>query len=124
MQQIQQKLSVGRQNFRSLRDSGCVYVDKTRHIVSLLDNYESCFLTRPPRFGKSLTVSTIETLLSGKRQYFNGLDAAEEFLGRPTFRPRGVIKLDLSPVSIKHGVDIMNVHIFHLLLRQDLLLRR
>ncbi|MDR1855680.1 MAG: ATP-binding protein [Desulfovibrio sp.] len=111
MQPVKQKLSVGRQNFRNLRNSGCVYVDKTRQIVSLLDNYESCFLARPRRFGKSLTVSTIETLLSGNRQYFNGLVAAEEFLDRPTFKPRGVISLDFSSVSIKHGVDIMNVRI-------------
>jgi hypothetical protein len=111
MEQNTQKLSLGIQNFRELRDLGCVYVDKTRHIVSLLDNYKACFLARPRRFGKSLTLSTIETLLSGERQYFTGLPAAEEFFARPTFRPRGVIMLDMSGVSIKRGVDTMNARL-------------
>jgi hypothetical protein len=102
-----QKLSAGLQDFQELRKKNCVYVDKTKHIVSLLDNHNSCFLARPRRFGKSLTLSTIEALLSGERQYFNGLLAAEEFLARPTFKERGVIKLDMARVSIIRGVDAM-----------------
>jgi hypothetical protein len=107
MEQSAQKLSLGIQNFRELRDDARVYVDKTKHIMSLLDNYESCFLVRPRRFGKSLTLSTIATLLSGERKYFQGL-AAEEFLDRQALQPRGVISLDMSMISAQFGTSDMN----------------
>jgi hypothetical protein len=63
------------------------------------------FLARPRRFGKSLTASTLETLLSGKKELFRGL-AVESRLDEELFAPRPVIYLDMSIVSSSHGTEM------------------
>ena len=58
------------QSFKKLRDSGCVYVDKTEQIFRLLMTRRT-FISRPHWFGKSLLLDTIATLLeSGVDPYF------------------------------------------------------
>ena len=48
-----------------------IYVDKTETIYNLLSNEERIFISRPRRFGKSLTLDTIATLFeSGVEPYF------------------------------------------------------
>lgn len=60
------------QGFTSLRREGAVYVDKTE-IISKLISYKRVFFSRPRRFGKSLTLSTISTLFEkGVDPYFKG----------------------------------------------------
>ena len=39
-----------------------IYVDKTEYIYNLLETEERVFISRPRRFGKSLTLDTIGTL--------------------------------------------------------------
>ncbi|MBO6258787.1 MAG: AAA family ATPase [Succinivibrio sp.] len=39
-----------------------IYVDKTEYIYNLIENNERVFYCRPRRFGKSLTLNTIDTL--------------------------------------------------------------
>ena len=52
-----------------LRDR--IYVDKTKYIFSLLRSHERVFISRPRRFGKSLTLDTIGTLFEyGVEPYF------------------------------------------------------
>jgi hypothetical protein len=60
------KLPTSIQTFSKLRDEDCVYVDKTQLIYNLLNGSRLYFLSRPRRFGKSLTVSTIKTIYEGK----------------------------------------------------------
>ena len=80
--------------FRKLRSRGDVYVDKTRYIYSLLSSSDSIIVnTAPRRFGKSLTISTLESLFSGHRELFRGLyidNTDYDF----SFHP--VIKIDFS----------------------------
>jgi len=58
------------QSFRELRESGCVYVDKTEQIFRLLMTRRT-FISRPRGFGKSLLLDTIATLLeTGVEPYF------------------------------------------------------
>ncbi len=49
------------------------YVDKTEHICRMVDAGSYLFLSRPRRFGKSLTVSTLHELYSGSAELFEGL---------------------------------------------------
>ncbi|HPB88278.1 MAG TPA: AAA family ATPase, partial [Thermotogota bacterium] len=53
------KLPVGLQDFRYLRENDFVYVDKTSFLYQMIDSGKFFFLSRPRRFGKSLTVSTL-----------------------------------------------------------------
>jgi len=67
------KYPIGIQDFREIRTNGYVYVDKTQHIYRFLDSGKYFFLSRPRRFGKSLLLSTMHELYSGRRDLFEGL---------------------------------------------------
>ena len=47
------RLPIGIQTFRTLREEGCYYLDKTPYLERLLDEGSRYFLSRPRRFGKS-----------------------------------------------------------------------
>ena len=58
-----------------MRRDGCIYVDKTMFIHRLVTTVGSklFFLSRPRRFGKSLTVSALKAFFGGRRELFEGL---------------------------------------------------
>ncbi|MDR1342132.1 MAG: ATP-binding protein [Prevotellaceae bacterium] len=66
-------LPVGIQSFEKLRMSGYLYVDKTKDILSLVSTSKPYFLSRPRRFGKSLTISVIQAIFEGRKELFEGL---------------------------------------------------
>ena len=60
--------------FANLITGGFVYVDKTAMIREMIrPAFAQCFLARPRRFGKSLTVSTLQAIFEGRRELFKGL---------------------------------------------------
>ena len=67
------KYAIGDQDFRSLRENGFLYVDKTKYIEKLLEGSKYYFLARPRRFGKSLFLSTLRYFFEGRRELFKGL---------------------------------------------------
>ena len=67
------KLPIGIQTFREIREEGYCYVDKTPLVARLADEGKYYFLTRPRRFGKSLLVSTLAAAFAGQRDLFTGL---------------------------------------------------
>ena len=61
-------------SFEKLRTGSFLYIDKTEYLWNLLR--PSCgmyFLSRPRRFGKSLTLSTLKAVFEGKKELFKGL---------------------------------------------------
>jgi hypothetical protein len=100
------KLPIGIQTFAKLRGESYLYVDKTRYLVDLIDNGSVYFLSRPRRFGKSLTVSTFDAIFSGKKELFRGL-YAEEFMNRPDYKTYPVIRLDMSNLTTYMGPDVL-----------------
>ncbi len=68
------KYGIGEQDFKSLRERGCVYIDKTKYI-DIISNAGAkyYFLARPRRFGKSLFLSTLGYFFEGRRELFKGL---------------------------------------------------
>ena len=61
-------------NFEDLIQGNFLYVDKTEYIWQLIrPAKEMYFLSRPRRFGKSLTVSTLKAVFEGKKELFQGL---------------------------------------------------
>jgi len=60
--------------FEKLIGGNFLYVDKTEYIWNLIrPAYGQYFLSRPRRFGKSLTVSTLEAVFQGRKELFKGL---------------------------------------------------
>ena len=64
------KLPIGVQTFRTIREDGSYYVDKTPFIRRLVEEGRHYFLSRPRRFGKSLLVDTIKELFEGNEPLF------------------------------------------------------
>lgn len=67
------KLPIGIQTFRKIREEDYLYVDKTEQIHRLISSGQYYFLSRPRRFGKSLTLSTIREIYEGNKALFEGL---------------------------------------------------
>ena len=65
-------LPVGIQDYPMLREANCLYVDKTQYFYRLITEGFYYFLSRPRRFGKSLTISTLEAIFQGKKELFTG----------------------------------------------------
>lgn len=61
--------------FSNLRADKAIYVDKTKFIVPLIAQQSTAhyLLIRPPRFGKSLFLSTLEQVFLGNQSLFKGL---------------------------------------------------
>ncbi|MBR0518607.1 AAA family ATPase [bacterium] len=93
-----QKLPIGIQNFEDIRKEDFVYIDKTKKILQLIQNGKCYFLSRPRRFGKSLTISTLEAMFKGKAELFKGL-YAEEWVKEQSKNPNPVMKLDMGDLG-------------------------
>lgn len=88
------KYGIGEQDFKSLRERGCVYIDKTGFIEKIVrSGAKYYFLARPRRFGKSLFLSTLNYFFKGERELFKGLriDSAER-----VWESYPVLRLDLN----------------------------
>ena len=94
-----QSLPTGTSDFESLRKAHLLYVDKTDMIFRLASARKKFFLTRPRRFGKSLLVSTFESLFRNGLKYFSGL-AIEKWWQDTTYN---VVRIDFSEVKNIEG---------------------
>ncbi|MBO4335442.1 MAG: AAA family ATPase [Desulfovibrio sp.] len=88
-------LPVSEPNFANLRQDGNLYIDKTGFLQRLIEEGRWYFLARPRRFGKSLTVSTLEAMFKGRTDLFAGLKA-EAWVTEQAKHPSPVVHLDLS----------------------------
>ena len=114
------ELPIGLQDFETLRRKDMLYVDKTERLLELVTKGRRYFLSRPRRFGKSLTLSTLEAMFSGQTELFKGL-AAEEWVSKQAKNPFPVLRFDMSglrPYSSGKELDeaiIKGLHDFMLL---------
>ena len=66
------EISTSIYTFPDLIKNHCLYIDKTKYIYELLRIAKGqIFCARPRRFGKSLTVSTLEAVFRGQRELFD-----------------------------------------------------
>jgi len=68
------KCPIGVQTFEKVIEGNYLYIDKTEYIYRMVhgaSNYY--FLSRPRRFGKSLLVSTLHSILPGRKTFSKGL---------------------------------------------------
>ena len=80
--------------FEKLIKGNYLYIDKTEYIWQLVNHTgESYFLSRPRRFGKSLTISTLKAVFEGKKDLFKGLAIYDKPY---EWKPCPVIQLDMN----------------------------
>lgn len=66
---MQKVISIGKQNFVSLRENDCFYIDKTDLICKWWESKdEITLITRPRRFGKTLNMSMLNCFFSNHLQ--------------------------------------------------------
>ena len=100
-----QNLPLGSQTFPYIIEQRAVYVDKTRYLHALIANpVNKYFLSRPRRFGKSLTISTLDAIFSGKKELFRGLFIAEKT--DYDFRIFPVLRFDFSKLENNSGAAL------------------
>ncbi len=84
-----------------------IYVDKTKYIKDLI-KLERVFISRPRRFGKSLTLDTIATLFeTGVEPYFKGTWIYDKWK-EPTYPVLRLNFLDLDKYSLEHFKQKLN----------------
>ena len=68
-------IPVGVSNFGEIRKNHYYYIDKSGLISDLLKKAGTkvTLITRPRRFGKSLTVSILKAFFEGRKELFKGL---------------------------------------------------
>ncbi|OOC35961.1 ATPase AAA [Thermosipho melanesiensis] len=86
------KLPIGVQDYREIVEENYVYVDKTKYLYDLMTSGKFYFLSRPRRFGKSLTISTLYYIFKGEKELFRGTYIYDKW----DFKEYPIIKLDMS----------------------------
>ena len=101
--------------FEKLIKGNYLYVDKTEYIWQLVNHTgESYFLSRPRRFGKSLTISTLKAVFEGKKDLFKGLAIYDKPYD---WEPCPVIQLDMNGRDFR-TLEAMEDSFRHILLEQ------
>ena len=75
-------------------------MDKTKWIERLLTTNKAYFLSRPRRFGKSLTISTLKELFKGNKKLFEDLYIYDKW----DFVEYPVIVFDFNKIMNKNSI--------------------
>lgn len=98
--------------FRNIVEGGFLYVDKTRYLYELIRHTSGIyFLSRPRRFGKSLTISTLEEIFRGNKELFRGLALYDSDYEWQVFP---VIRLDFSRNTVQSAAKLEEVIDYYL----------
>ena len=98
-------LPIGVQDFKEIRDSDYLYVDKSDMISQILsEGTEAYCFTRPRRFGKSLNLSMLDAFFNVKypkdNKWFDGLKVSECKECQEHKNAYPVIYFDLKELSV------------------------
>ncbi|MEZ4869080.1 MAG: AAA family ATPase [Caldilineaceae bacterium] len=101
--------------FRDIIKAGFLYVDKTRYLYDLVRYPKGTyFISRPRRFGKSLTVSTLEEIFRGNKELFQGLwiyNSDYQWQAYPVIRIDFSLNSVKSASQLKEGIQLLLVEI-------------
>jgi len=107
------KLPVSRQTFKQIIKDNYLYVDKTKDIHRLITSGDYIFLSRPRRFGKSLTVSTLKEIFSGNKELFKDLYIYDKI----EWNEYPVICIDFAKIVYSEGKDVFRKTIIDTLIK-------
>ncbi|HFC97670.1 MAG TPA: hypothetical protein ENJ40_04310, partial [Thermosulfurimonas dismutans] len=96
------RLPLDTSSFKQIRERVWVYVDKTPWIHRLVTEGICYFLSRPRRFGKSLTINTLKELFRGNRKLFEGLYIHDKW----DFTEHPVLIFDFNEISHENAENL------------------
>ncbi len=97
-----QPLPLGTSNFGALRKAGQIYVDKTDLVYEMASKRGKFFLSRPRRFGKTLLISTFESLFKHGLRDFRGLAIEKLWNEKPACK---ILRFDFSRVKAYSSIE-------------------
>ena len=104
------RLPLDTSSFRQIRERDFLYVDKTRWIYRMIDEGICYFLSRPRRFGKSLTINTLKELFRGNRELFRGLWIEDRW----EFKEYPIIIFDFNEIGAPDSETLISNLRYHL----------
>ena len=104
------RLPLDTSSFRQIRERDLLYVDKTRWIYRMIDEGICYFLSRPRRFGKSLTINTLKELFRGNRELFRGLWIEDRW----EFKEYPIIIFDFNEIGAPDSETLISNLRYHL----------
>lgn len=115
--------AIGIQDFETIISKNCFYVDKTDFIRQWWESEDSATLiTRPRRFGKTLTISMLERFFSvkyaGQGELFSGLSIWKEVKYRDLQGTYPVISLSFAPIKEMKDFSAMRRQMCRLIFEQ------
>ncbi|MGR3912648.1 MAG: AAA family ATPase [Candidatus Rhabdochlamydia sp.] len=93
-----QKIPLGIQNIEEVLKNNYVYIDKTSFAKQLIESGKYYFINRPRRFGKSLFISMLKSILVGDKELFKNQSIYHTAYN---WEKRSVIHLDFSLMSTR-----------------------
>ena len=91
------RLPIGIQDFRYMMENNYLYIDKTPYLYMLKDRGKFYFMSRPRRFGKSLTISTYDCMFRGEKELFKDTWLYDNW----AFEAQPVIRLNMSELDTR-----------------------
>lgn len=91
------RLPIGIQDFKYMIENNYIYIDKTKYLYMLKDSGKFYFMSRPRRFGKSLTISTFDYMFRGEKELFKGTWLYDNW----HFEPQPVIRLSMNELDTR-----------------------
>ena len=110
---LMKRLPLGTSSFAKLRGVGPIYVDKTDKVYDLASQVGNFFLARPRRFGKSLLISTFESLFKYGLRDFEGLKISKLWKDEKKYQ---VVRLDFSEIKNFSSIQKFNAELDSLLI--------
>ena len=98
-------LPLGYSTYKDIVGNNRIYVDKTKYFYNMIDAGKFYFLSRPRRFGKSLTISTLKEIFLGNKDLFKGTYIYES---NYNWKEYTVIHFDFSKFDKDKNIDDLN----------------
>jgi len=108
------KLPLGKQDFQDIIEGNFIYVDKTKWIYQMLQDDVPYFLSRPRRFGKTLTISTLFHLFKGRKELFQDTYIYDKW----DFQEQSVIRLNMNEVNSSEGAKVLKDELLRVIKNQ------
>ena len=89
-------LPLGYSSLGKIVKNNCIYVDKTKYILDIIRSGTYYFLSRPRRFGKTLTLDTLKCIFEGRKELFKGLYIYDRWNWEERYP---VLKIDFSQIT-------------------------
>jgi len=80
-----------------MMENNYLYIDKTKYLHMLKDRGKFYFMSRPRRFGKSLTISTYDCMFRGEKELFKDTWLYDNWV----FETQPVIRLNMSELDTR-----------------------